>query len=179
MVQVPAFDRNALQSLIDCKVWIAAPKSFNDPFDCAFYIDREHSDQELLEHLNDCAESRGETRRFTLEDIPQERLHFERALASLEEGCETLGSFAWLPHLSTRLCELITLMGIVVFASSTSEGRTMILVHQTVSRSYTSIQHCRSAGRRDGDLLAEDGAHGKLEAVPGARHAEAGRRAAP
>ena len=30
--------------------------------------------------------------------------------------------------------------------------------------------------RGDGNLLAEDGAHGKLEAVPGARHAEAGPR---
>ena len=28
--------------------------------------------------------------------------------------------------------------------------------------------------RGDGDLLAEDGTHGELEAVPGARHAEAG-----
>lgn len=88
-----AFDRYALQSLIDGKVWIAAPKSFNDPFDCAYYIDREHSDQELLAHLNDCAESRGDTRRFTLENIPQERLHFERALASLEEGVRNAGLF--------------------------------------------------------------------------------------
>ena len=30
--------------------------------------------------------------------------------------------------------------------------------------------------RGDGNLLAEDGAHGKLEAVPGAWHAEAGPR---
>ena len=30
--------------------------------------------------------------------------------------------------------------------------------------------------RGDGNLLAEDGAHGELEAVPGARHAEAGPR---
>jgi hypothetical protein len=52
-----AFDRSALQSLIDNKVWLAIPKSFNDPFDCRFYIDREHSDEELLEHLNSCAES--------------------------------------------------------------------------------------------------------------------------
>jgi Protein of unknown function (DUF2971) len=88
-----AFDRNALQTLIDAKVWIAAPKSFNDPFDCRFYIYREHSDEELLAHLNDCAESRGDTRRFTLEDIPQERPHFKRALATLEEGVRNAGLF--------------------------------------------------------------------------------------
>jgi hypothetical protein len=64
-----AFDRNSLQSLIDGKVWLAAPASFNDPFDCRFYIHRERSNEELLAHLNRCAESRGDTRRFTLEQV--------------------------------------------------------------------------------------------------------------
>jgi hypothetical protein len=86
-----AFDRNALQTLIDGKVWLAAPESFNDPFDCRFYINNEYGDEELLEHLNRCAERRGDTQRFTLADIPQERPHFERVLAALEEGVRNAG----------------------------------------------------------------------------------------
>ena len=88
-----AFEWSALQSLIDNKVWLAIPKSFNDPFDCRFYIDREHSDEELLEHLNFCAETRCDTRRFTLEDIPQERQHYENMLTAFEEGVQNAGVY--------------------------------------------------------------------------------------
>jgi len=88
-----AFDQYAIQTLIDGKIWLADPKSFNDPFDCMCYIDRKHSDEELLAHLNDCAQSRGDTRQFTLEDIPQERLDYERGLDELEEGVRNAGIF--------------------------------------------------------------------------------------
>lgn len=88
-----AFDQYAIQALIDGKVWLAAPRSFNDPFDCAYFIDRELSDEELLAHLNDCAQSSGDTRQFTLEDIPQERPNFERILDKLEEGVRNAGIF--------------------------------------------------------------------------------------
>ncbi|MDD5057737.1 MAG: DUF2971 domain-containing protein [Sideroxydans sp.] len=88
-----AFDHRAMQSLIDNKIWLAIPESFNDPFDCRFYIDRLHSDEELLNHLNFCAENRGDTKRYTLEDIPQERPHFENILTELENGVQNAGAF--------------------------------------------------------------------------------------
>ena len=86
-----SFDRYALQALVDQRVWLAAPDTFNDPLDCRFEISKQPTDQELLQHLNACAEMRNETRRFTLSDIPQERLKLERMLAKLKEGVMNAG----------------------------------------------------------------------------------------
>lgn len=88
-----AFDQNAPQSLVDGKIWLAEPKSFNDPFDSVCYIDRKHGDEELLAYLNDCAESKGEARRFTPEDILRERKNYESMLDTFEEGVRNAGIF--------------------------------------------------------------------------------------
>lgn len=87
------FDRYAIQALIDDKVWLVDPKSFNDPFDCECYIERKVSDEELLAHLNDCAQSSGDTKQFMLEDIPQARPDYERGLDELEKGVRNAGIF--------------------------------------------------------------------------------------
>src|SRR5438046_1211558 len=87
------FDRNAMQSLIDQQIWLAARDSLNDPFDCTYQIDSEHSDEELLDHLNDCARARGEDPRFAIDDIPRERAFYEQALAELREGVSNAGIF--------------------------------------------------------------------------------------
>jgi hypothetical protein len=86
-----AFDRYALQALVDQKVWLAAPDTLNDPLDCKFHVSMQHTDQELADHLNECAGARNETRRFTLEDIPKERPKFEAVLATLGEGVRNAG----------------------------------------------------------------------------------------
>jgi Protein of unknown function (DUF2971) len=86
-----AFDRYALQALVDQKIWLAAPDTFNDPLDCKFHVSKHPTDQELLDHLNACAETRNETRCFTLEDIPQERSNFERVLARFKGGVKNAG----------------------------------------------------------------------------------------
>ncbi len=66
-----AFTQNTLQSLIDNKVWLAKPESFNDPFDCKFPKVKEYSDDELLAHLNYCAESQNKQKLYTLEYIKE------------------------------------------------------------------------------------------------------------
>lgn len=86
-----SFDRYALQALVDQKVWLAAPDTFNDPLDCKFQILKQPTDQELLQHLNACAEMRNETRRFTLSDIHQERPKLEEVLEKLREGVKNAG----------------------------------------------------------------------------------------
>lgn len=86
-----AFDRYSLQALIDQKVWLASPDSFNDPLDCKFHVSAQHTDQELVDHLNECARDRNEVRRFSLEDIPKERPKFEAVLATLKEGIRNAG----------------------------------------------------------------------------------------
>lgn len=88
-----AFGRNALRSFIDDKIWLADRESFNDPFDSMCYINRKHSDEELLAHLNDCTQSRDDAKGFTLKDIPQERLNYEQMLNVLEEGVRNAGIF--------------------------------------------------------------------------------------
>jgi hypothetical protein len=68
-----AFDRYALQSLIDDEVWLAAPKTFNDPLDCKFQVAKQSTDEELLEHVDACAIARHDARRFTVDDVAKLR----------------------------------------------------------------------------------------------------------
>ncbi|WP_432746078.1 DUF2971 domain-containing protein [Methylobacter sp. G7] len=88
------FDQNALQNLINDKVWLAAPGSFNDPFDCQINIDRKHSDEEIQAYLNFNSESQGDTKRYTLEEIPKEREFYESELNRLDNGVRNAGIFS-------------------------------------------------------------------------------------
>lgn len=85
------FDRFGLQGLIDDKIWLAAPSTFNDPLDCKFQVLKKSNDQELLEHVNACAEARNQTRRWRIDDIPTLRSDIEKVLADLKDGIKNAG----------------------------------------------------------------------------------------
>ncbi len=90
-----AFNQNALQGLIDDKVWLAKPDSFNDPFDCKFPMIREYSDKELLAHLNYCAKTQNKQELYTLEFIKEKgRGEYFDILEKYKKGLANAGVFS-------------------------------------------------------------------------------------
>lgn len=89
-----ALDIYSLFSLINNEIWLASPRSFNDPFDCAYYIDRSISDAEIVDHLNSVAEGQGEARHYKLEDADENRKKIENALDSFEEYLQKVGTYS-------------------------------------------------------------------------------------
>lgn len=62
-----AFNINSLKSLISDVAWFATPASFNDPFDCGIYIDKNRMNESILDAMMLVLERSGKT----VNDVPK------------------------------------------------------------------------------------------------------------
>ncbi|MHC4139792.1 MAG: DUF2971 domain-containing protein [Planctomycetota bacterium] len=67
-----AYNENSLAVLINKKIWVATPESFNDPFDCGIEFE-DDTDERLLENvlgrININPKQAGETKQFAIERL--------------------------------------------------------------------------------------------------------------
>ncbi len=93
-------EKNALSGLIKRTVWLADLRSFNDPFDSLFLFDDSFSFQDLADHLNSCAKSRGEPMTYTPSNVPEEKRKMLDYLAQRQRDLRSCGvvSFSATPY---------------------------------------------------------------------------------
>ena len=84
-------DKHSISSLVKGFLWLAQPRSFNDPFDTLSVFKPSFSDADIAAHLNECARSKGELENFTAGNVHDEREKMIEVLSKMEEAIRTCG----------------------------------------------------------------------------------------
>ncbi len=84
-------DKHSISSLVKGILWLAKPRSFNDPFDTLSVFKPSFSDADIAAHLNECARSKGEPENYTVDNVHDERQKMIEALSWMQEAIRTCG----------------------------------------------------------------------------------------